>query len=91
MGFGKAYNIAVVKYPHKGPAHVLSCSIMCGIVGSVLYVLADKLWALPILVKTEFPWVASRANMLYLAARTHNRATSVVRLHEAHIAALREF
>ena len=40
-------------------------------------------------VKTVFPWVASRANMLYLAARTHNCAA--VCLHAAHIAALREF
>ena len=36
-----------------------------------------------------FPWVASRANMLYLAARTHNRAA--LYLHAARIAALREF
>ena len=33
--------------------------------------------------------VASRTIMLYLAARTHDHA--VVCLHEAHIAALREF
>ena len=39
--------------------------------------------------KTVFPWGASRANMLYLAARTHNRAA--VCLHAAHIAALWEF
>ena len=34
-------------------------------------------------------WVARRANMLYLAARTRNRA--VVRPNAAHIAALRKF
>ena len=39
--------------------------------------------------KPVFPWVASRANMLYLAARTHSRAA--VCLPAAHIAALREF
>ena len=39
-------------------------------------------------VKTAFPWVTSRATMLYLAARTHSRAA--VCLHAAHIAALRE-
>ena len=37
-------------------------------------------------VKTVFPWVA---NMLYLAARTHNRAA--VYLHAAHITGLRAF
>ena len=29
-------------------------------------------------VITVFPWVASRANMLYLAASTHNRAAVYV-------------
>ena len=41
-------------------------------------------------VKTVFPCVASRANMLYLAARTHNNRATVC-LHEARIVALREF
>ena len=36
-----------------------------------------------------FPWVTSRASMLYLSARTHNHAA--VCLHAARIAALREF
>ena len=36
-----------------------------------------------------FPRVASRAGIVYLAARTHNRAA--VFLYETHIAALREF
>ena len=40
-------------------------------------------------VNTAFRWVASRVNMLYLAARTHNRAA--VCLHAAHIAALWAF
>ena len=46
-------------------------------------------WARRFVVKTVFAWVASRANMLYLAARTHNRAA--VCLNEAHSKALREF
>jgi hypothetical protein len=41
------------------------------------------------LLKTVLQRAASRANMLYLAARTHNRAA--VCLHAAHNAALREF
>ena len=40
-------------------------------------------------VKIVFPWVASRANMLHLAACTHNRA--VLCLHVAHIATVWEF
>ena len=39
-------------------------------------------------IKTVFPWVASRADILYLAARTRNCAAEC--LHAAHIAALRE-
>ena len=46
-------------------------------------------WARDFMVKTVFPWVGSRANMLYLAVRSHNCA--VVCLHAAHIAALRAF
>ena len=44
---------------------------------------------LDFVARTLFPWVASRASMLYLAARTHKCAA--VRLHAAHIEALREF
>ena len=40
-------------------------------------------------VLSIYPWVASRASMLYLAARTHKRAAACLRA--AHIAALREF
>ena len=46
-------------------------------------------WALRVVVKAEFSWVVSRANMLYLAAHTHKRAAAC--LHEAHIAASWEF
>ena len=48
-----------------------------------------KTWARRFVAKTLFPRVASRANMLYLAASTHTR--SAVCLYAAHIAALREF
>ena len=40
-------------------------------------------------LKNMFPWVASRAHLMYLAARTHNRAA--VCLPSAHIATWREF
>ena len=40
-------------------------------------------------VKTVGPWVASRANMLYLAARTHNRAA--VCPHAVYITIVWEF
>ncbi len=43
LAFGKAYNVAATRYPKMGPAHVLTSSIMCGVVGSVLYVMADTL------------------------------------------------
>lgn len=43
LAFGKAYNEVNKHYPHKGPAHVLTMSIMCGVIGSVLYVIADTL------------------------------------------------
>ena len=43
-------------------------------------------WARRFVVRTVFPRVASRANMLCVAART---LTAVVCLHAAHIAALR--
>ena len=42
-------------------------------------------------VKIVFLWVTNRANMLYLAARTHNRAAVLVCVHAAHIAALPAF
>ena len=48
-----------------------------------------RTWARRFVVNTRFPWVASRANMLYLAAHTHNRAA--VCLHTARITALRAF
>ena len=41
------------------------------------------------MVKTVFPWVASRVNRLYLAVYTRNRAA--VSLHAAHTAGVREF
>ena len=50
---------------------------------------AVRVWARCLVVKTTFPWVAIRASMLYLAARTRNRAA--VCLHAAHIVALQEF
>ena len=42
-------------------------------------------------VKIVFPWVASRASMLYLAARTHSRATVCLHAARACIVATREF
>ena len=45
-------------------------------------------WARRFVVKTVFPWVASRTNMLYLAWRVQDRAA--VCLHAAHIVCLRE-
>ena len=44
-------------------------------------------WGRRFVVKTVFPWVASRVNMRCLPAGTHNRPA--VCLHAAHIAALR--
>ena len=41
--FGKAYNVVSLTHPEMGPAHVLTTSILCGVAGSVLYVMADTL------------------------------------------------
>ena len=40
--FGYLYNVANDRWPKMGPTHVLASSIMCGVVGSVLYVAADS-------------------------------------------------
>ena len=68
-----------------------SGSVQKAAAGPIKAVLPQLEPGLPIrfVVTTVFPWVASLANMLYLAARTRNRAT--VCLHAARIAALREF
>ena len=47
-----------------------------------------RVWAPHFVIKTVFFWAASRANLLYLAARTHTRAA--VCLYAAHTPALRE-
>ena len=39
-----------------------------------------SVWARRVVVKTVFPWVASRANMMYLGAHTHNNRDAVCRL-----------
>lgn len=55
LAFGKAYNVASQRYPKMGPAHVLTSSIMCGVVGSVMYVMADTL---------KSPWTCFWARFL---------------------------